>query len=223
MASPLCTWQPRRTTLKWYGSFWRTAPARVWPLRYCNSVFIFLCVCVCIYVWVEPAFTALQSHPYCMSPCLFSASVVYDLYICCTNHLHLLFSSVSFPPFIPHPDSALNTTLSRPLLPYPCLSHPLCLTFLFRPPVILLSPSLPVSSWGDWAELHWLVGYVGGGGRVTLSGSQMRSAPLAASPPWLLQLLLLLLWFTLLSLWSPNTHVLKSHNTFTYKHVHIWR
>lgn len=42
MASLLCTWQPRRITWRWCGSFWRTAPARVSPLRYCT------CVCVCV-------------------------------------------------------------------------------------------------------------------------------------------------------------------------------
>lgn len=38
---------------------------------------------------------SLQS--YSTSPCIFSASVICGLYICCTNHLRLLSSSVSFP------------------------------------------------------------------------------------------------------------------------------
>lgn len=83
MASLLFTWLPRRITLRWYGSFWRTTPARVWPLRYCT------CVCYCVYM-CQSCFH--PSYCYSLSPCIFSASVMYGLYICCTNHLHLLSS-----------------------------------------------------------------------------------------------------------------------------------
>lgn len=75
MASLLFTWLPRRITLRWYGSFWRTTPARVWPLRYCT------CVCYCVYV--------CQS---CFHPCVLLQSI--SMHFLCLSHvwsLHLLY------------------------------------------------------------------------------------------------------------------------------------
>lgn len=169
MASPLYTWQPRRITWRWCGSFWRTTPARVWPLRYCTCVYLFLILCVCSHVHASPVSTSLQSHRYSMSPCIFSASVMYGLYICCTNHLHLLSSSVSFLLLSSLPHSLCICPSLRLFLRLSVLSCPFCLTFslsaslsFHHPPLTAPSP-LPLLP--HFPSLHE------GLGRASLIGS----------------------------------------------------
>ena len=120
------------------------------------------------------------SHLYSLSPCY---------YICCTNHLHLLPSSASFLLSSSRPHS-LRIPVCFPSLLFSVSHSPfVCpISFLRPPPPPAcpvpprpLLPRRPHLFMRDKAELHWLVVY-GGGGRVTLSGSLMRSALLAASP-----------------------------------------
>lgn len=87
---------------------------------------LYVCVqiCVCVQVHLCPPVSTVN---YSMTPCIFSASVLYGLYICCTNHLHLLSSSVSFLLPLPRPHSlciclALNFAVLS-LLSCPCLFH----------------------------------------------------------------------------------------------------
>lgn len=158
MASLLCTWQPRRITWRWCGSFWRTAPARVSPLRYCT------CVCVCF----------LCSHvcPFLCSmyPCIFYATVISKVFLSV-----VLTTSISSPPLFPslppfflHPPFCLSLHRCLHLFVsfftflFLSISHLFCLTWplSYLSPILLCLPHLLssplISLWGtrqnfiDW-------------------------------------------------------------------------
>lgn len=149
---------------------------------------------VCAYVLLARRFSGVFLCQCCRTVRLHAfASVTCGLHSCCTNHVPLL-SSFCFLPFLVPPPP----TRSAPSCVFVCPSilsavcchgvfpHPLCLTSSLFPPVLLFP--LPPSAHAPHphlfvraiAEPHWLVVYVGGG-RVTLSRSQV-----AASPPPLL-------------------------------------
>lgn len=155
MASLLSTWQPRRITLRWYGSFWRTAPARVWPLRYCTyvCVFVIVYVCACAHMCMcaSPVSTSLQSVTVCLHAfslprsCMVFTSVV-------------LTTFISSPPLCPssfyHPDPSPSESLSLCLFLVLSVSHVLALSTslsFHHPPLpapspLPLLPRPPISS-----------------------------------------------------------------------------
>lgn len=164
MASLLCTWLPRRITSRWYGSFWRTAPVRVWPLRYCT----YLCVCVISCVCAGPV-----SAPHTFTVCLHViASVVLTTFI----------SSTPLPPSsFYHPDPTRSTSPSVSLLSS-FLSHirpssaPSHFSALLPPPAPSLHEGLGRASligsvwWRGQSDLEWVTDEVRSARCLSLHG-----------------------------------------------------
>lgn len=103
-----------------------------------------VCVCANMCMCASPPVSAVN---YSMTPCIFSASVLYSLYICCTNHLHLLSSSVSFLLPLPRPHSlciclALNLAVLS-WLSCLCLFHFLSVSYSLSTTSLAFQPSFP--------------------------------------------------------------------------------
>lgn len=227
MASLLSTWQPRRITLRWFGSFWRTAPARAWPLRYCTCVrvFVIVCVCVLICVYVPVLCAPLYSHTFTV--CLHAFSLPRS---CMVFTSVVLTTFISSPPLclssFYHPDPTHPESLC--LFPILSVSHVLTLsTFLSflcpSPPAPSLLPLLPRSPslheglgrasligsvwWWRQSDLEWVTDEV--------CSARCLSSTTAAAVTALI--------YVAQPVEAIHTHIYQSGHVYTHKHVHIRR